>query len=57
MQLFVGEANRSFLGERLDAFLSTTTLDVFKKHSQQTLPLIARRMRAAKLAVKRDAVA
>ena len=38
MQLFVGEPRRSFLGERLDAFLPTKTLQAFKKHAQAVRP-------------------
>jgi len=34
MQLFVCEADRLFLGERLDAFLTTTTFQVLKKPAQ-----------------------
>ena len=34
MQLFVCEACRRFLGELLDAFLPTTTLQAFKKLAQ-----------------------
>ena len=38
MQLFVGKVYRLFLGERLDAILPTTTLEVLKKPAQAIRP-------------------
>jgi len=38
VQLFVGKVYRLFLGERLDAFLATTTLEVLKKDAQAIRP-------------------